>query len=854
MIRDYVDTRTIGVIPETWYPGDSLVAFIADYTHVVRDISQQSRERHIVSLTVLVTMMFGAVQQWGFKKYREQVERRVKKATRFMIDVVQPASKASPIVDKRTLPMFVDNVYKLVGIERQEPGKMPCSIEVAKITWYADYTVMREYSKEVLYEDIYLNGRIITERRLSDGLLNVSMLLKQGGRDYKRYRSLADNRAYMDADQHASGKPLTRSYNERYGSIWGTASLAVHMADWCKSDGSNSLVGHALATFVNGSQPVVTVVSKPRIPTEEFYIDTIRDDDNEVVTMRRSLDGHGEAQMLLEYLGSRWGDYARKESSRSFLESLSIRLGVQGNQLFEVIMASEYSSIWAHADILDHIVASKNFDELEFIRERLAAPYPADCEVLTPIKDAKGSPVTLRRKSDGFVNLTMLAEISGNKDRAAFFMLRNKAFNASHAQEGKTSEVVCGSYGGIWVNVPIAEIFCDKYKIELSLPADVDSQRSEYTCDTIDEPSAIGGNSFAISEVEDGYVLNGVNIRKAEGPPPRVSVYDIMCAICHYDSRHVQTYYSRLCAHHPDVRTNCVAIKFSGQGQRATPCTDAKGLVMIMNLLSGANAAQFRLKAADVMVRYLGGDQTLISEIQRNAAVQGALPDDNIGRLFAEDVASTSSIIVPTGLQITATAGTLSIMPPDKPGVYFALVREPRNAKFEIRGVIPEGKYVIGFGFSAQSMKSRVEVQRAETGSYVALDSIVSKCAFTLEQYLKKVLKIQHNIQTVYGIVKNKTLTKRTEFFCASSEEYRDLFQHMVEKNAELEAEWDISVEVEVEKTKQKGYDAYIANANAAVEIAKAEIAARTAEAHARIAEAEVKKMELQLRLLELQR
>lgn len=77
---------------------------------------------------------------------------------------------------------------------------------------------------------------------------------------------------------------------------------------------------------------------------------------------------------------------------------------------------------------------------------------------------------------------------------------------------------------------------------------------------------------------------------------------------------------------------------FDGQGQRDTPVTDAKGMVAIINRLPGKRAAQFRMKSADLVVRFLGGDQSLIDEIQRNSELQEALPSNHPARIFGETV------------------------------------------------------------------------------------------------------------------------------------------------------------------------------------------------------------------------
>lgn len=60
---------------------------------------------------------------------------------------------------------------------------------------------------------------------------------------------------------------------------------------------------------------------------------------------------------------------------------------------------------------------------------------------------------------------------------------------------------------------------------------------------------------------------------------------------------------------------------------KKTPVIDAKGLTKILMLLPGLRVADFRDKAADILVRYLGGDITLIPEIEKNNAIQESLPD-----------------------------------------------------------------------------------------------------------------------------------------------------------------------------------------------------------------------------------
>lgn len=69
---------------------------------------------------------------------------------------------------------------------------------------------------------------------------------------------------------------------------------------------------------------------------------------------------------------------------------------------------------------------------------------------------------------------------------------------------------------------------------------------------------------------------------------------------------------------------------FKGQGQKLTPCLNAKGVVKLLTswLPCSPITKRFRDKAAEVVVRYLGGDQSLIDEVKviRQAIDDGTAP------------------------------------------------------------------------------------------------------------------------------------------------------------------------------------------------------------------------------------
>lgn len=452
---------------------ESLVSFLGDYTHVIRSLEGQSTERHVVSMAVLVTIMNAAVESWAHARFKELIEGGVKKPHRFMKDVVQPVSQGSPQITKHTLPLYINNVAKLIAVEKCAPEKMPCSIEVGRIPWFEDYIIPKffEAPTEPLYEDLFgADGNKISELRLSDSTVNLTLLFKSGGTLFKKYHNIASNRAHMDAVQSSCPTALLRSENQ-LGSLWADPLIAVHAADWCVSVGSKALEGHNLKSLLTVATEESTPLCMPsqqsskqvRIPENPLLLDTIVDPAGVVVTMRRSSDGRADAAMLFQYLGGRWAEYVRTESSRKFNETLSSKLGVSMNELFDVDTCERYSSTWAHVDILVHIVEMYQPSFVDYARERLYAPFPEDCEVISPIMDAHGDVLTCRRKSDGFVNLSAMTDASGDGNRLGLYLrtARAKALIAKVASETGSDAMyqLTGTYGGTWAHPRVATSF-----------------------------------------------------------------------------------------------------------------------------------------------------------------------------------------------------------------------------------------------------------------------------------------------------------------------------------------------------------------------------------------------------------
>ena len=129
-------------------------------------------------------------------------------------------------------------------------------------------------------------------------------------------------------------------------------------------------------------------------------------------------------------------------------------------------------------------------------------------------------------------------------------------------------------------------------------------------------------------------------LRKTSDNPPRVSIYDVIQTVTGQTPSNCKHTWDRLVVAYPDVSTGRSNFKFAGRGQKETPVTDARGITEVLMLLPGRAAASFRKEAASVVVRYLGGDLSLIEEIAQNRLVQEQLPDSHPARLFGQAVES----------------------------------------------------------------------------------------------------------------------------------------------------------------------------------------------------------------------
>ena len=130
--------------------------------------------------------------------------------------------------------------------------------------------------------------------------------------------------------------------------------------------------------------------------------------------------------------------------------------------------------------------------------------------------------------------------------------------------------------------------------------------------------------------------FNGKKLRVTNEILKRVSIFDLISVVCNVNNPRDK--YNELIKNYPEVVEISYNLKFEGSGQRKTPVTDAKGIITIINLLSGPLAAKFRNSCSEILVRFLGGDLTLIDQIKINNDIQQQLPDNNPIKIFSEAI------------------------------------------------------------------------------------------------------------------------------------------------------------------------------------------------------------------------
>jgi hypothetical protein len=118
-------------------------------------------------------------------------------------------------------------------------------------------------------------------------------------------------------------------------------------------------------------------------------------------------------------------------------------------------------------------------------------------------------------------------------------------------------------------------------------------------------------------------------------PDKQISVYDFITVVG--GQRNFYSSWQRILKDNGnEILAFCEDYKFE-KGKKKTPVINVQGMVKLLFWLPGELAKQFRAKSAETMIRYLGGDLTLIEEIKAIDRSHIENPD-NIAQIFREEV------------------------------------------------------------------------------------------------------------------------------------------------------------------------------------------------------------------------
>ncbi|KAL3143130.1 hypothetical protein ABBQ38_003399 [Trebouxia sp. C0009 RCD-2024] len=108
-------------------------------------------------------------------------------------------------------------------------------------------------------------------------------------------------------------------------------------------------------------------------------------------------------------------------------------------------------------------------------------------------------------------------------------------------------------------------------------------------------------------------LTDGIRVDRAT---QKGSVYDVIRLVTKKKGGDTVQTFSRIQNRYNEFITKCVKLRINGKG-RETPVADAATLVEVAWLCPGKAAVAFRRKGAESVCRMLGGDLTLVDEIQR---------------------------------------------------------------------------------------------------------------------------------------------------------------------------------------------------------------------------------------------
>ncbi|ACH46824.1 unknown [Feldmannia species virus] len=120
---------------------------------------------------------------------------------------------------------------------------------------------------------------------------------------------------------------------------------------------------------------------------------------------------------------------------------------------------------------------------------------------------------------------------------------------------------------------------------------------------------------------------------RADATTKKGSVIDVIRSVLGCSSSAANTNLSNLKTRFSDLGNNIAHAQINGKG-KSTPVADAKTLVEIIFLLPGQKACKFRRKSAEKVCRLMGGDMSLVVEIEQRCTALESTPEGRATQAF----------------------------------------------------------------------------------------------------------------------------------------------------------------------------------------------------------------------------
>ncbi len=306
------------------------------------------------------------------------------------------------------------------------------------------------------------------------------------------------------------------------------------------------------------------------------------------------------------------------------------------------------------------------------------------------------------------------------------------------------------------------------------------------------------------------------NVRRTDEVPQRLSVYDLIVNATGQTANAARKTFSRMVKAFPEMSLMVRKVQIDAY---ATPVTTAKGAVMIINALPGKVAAKLRLEWADIIVRYLGGDLTLVQEIKHNRFVQESISDDDPLRFFGRDVEDRVLPDSVTGVQDMR-----------QPQVYLGYAGAPEDWSDMKRSdgtpFVPRDDQLM-FKFGQNDFNTgRHPTHTREYGTWQVIDSILTDNPPKVERYFKDDLRNRNEL--ISAVHKNKT-KRDMEVIAANQGEYKAIVERIREIAVKCQ-KTDLNMDFERELTKRLEFESRKAEAEAQARMAEANAPVRLLE------------------------